>query len=167
MTLTYPRLLAGTALATTLAVVAACSGTSPSMSPTAPTSSASSASAGANFSPNPNACTLPANWITDPSDQDGCVCPAPNVVDNTVDPPTCLPPPPPTGKLCSPGYWKTHETEFLAACGSVPGWTCKDLAIAIDPQACKALLGKNASDEACRRNEAGDALSIAASCFED
>ena len=42
----------GLALACTLAIVAACSGTSPSMNPTAPTAAA--ASAGANFSPNPD-----------------------------------------------------------------------------------------------------------------
>ena len=52
-------LLAGATVATSLAFVAACSGTSPSMNPTAPTAAANSAAAGANFSPNPDACTLP------------------------------------------------------------------------------------------------------------
>jgi hypothetical protein len=51
---TTRQLLTGAALAGVLALAAACSGASPSMSPTAPTASASSATASANFSPNPS-----------------------------------------------------------------------------------------------------------------
>ncbi len=54
-------LLAGATVATMLAFVAACSGTSSSMNPTGPTAAANSAAAGANFSPNPTTpvCTPP------------------------------------------------------------------------------------------------------------
>lgn len=64
-------LFAGAAVAASLVFVAACSGTSSSMNPTAPTAAANSTAAGANFSPNP-AC-LPPNTI-DPISGD-CVPP--------------------------------------------------------------------------------------------
>jgi hypothetical protein len=99
--------LAGATVAASMAFVVACSGTSPSMNPTAPTAAANSAAAGANFSPNPTACPLDPPWITDPSDKDGCVCPPPNIFDEAAN--TCTPPeePPPPGlEGCTPGYWK-------------------------------------------------------------
>ena len=114
--MTFPSLkplLAGATVATSLAIVAACSSTSPSMNPTAPTASTGSAAAGANFSPNPGPedpveCPLPLPWVTDPSDKDGCVCLPPNIFDEGAN--TCTPPEdPPTGiEGCTPGYWKAN-----------------------------------------------------------
>ncbi|HTM30420.1 MAG TPA: hypothetical protein VL263_03920 [Vicinamibacterales bacterium] len=146
MTLTYTRLLTGAILATAL-VVAACSGTSPSMSPTAPTASASSASAGANFSPNPDTC--------DPA-TDTCSC------TDFPSQPHCQPPPP-EGTPCSPGYWKTHETAFATSCSAaaaVPGdrfTTCDQLFAALT---CKG------SDASCGRHEASSALNTVSGCVE-
>ncbi|HTM30419.1 MAG TPA: hypothetical protein VL263_03915 [Vicinamibacterales bacterium] len=72
------QLLTGVSLAGVMALAAACSGTSPSMLPTAPT--ASTASASANFSPNPDCQAFPES-------------------------PECQPP---SGgnEGCTPGYWK-------------------------------------------------------------
>jgi hypothetical protein len=102
------QLLTGFAVACTLAIVAACSGTSPSMNPTSPSVSAV---AGANFSPNPDVCPLDPPW-SDSGDGSGtCVCLPPNILD-AGPPATCFPPkepPPPTGKEgCTPGYWKAN-----------------------------------------------------------
>jgi len=63
----------------------------------------------------------------------------------------------PEGQLCSPGYWKNHESEFLACCVQVSGWTCDELWTAVN---CK---GNNAT---CRRSEAGDLMSTTCGCFE-
>jgi hypothetical protein len=139
--------LAGAAVAASLAFVAACSGTSSSMNPTAPTAAANSAAASANFSPNPGelVCVLPQ--ILNP---DGTAC---------IDPP----PPPPEGTPCSPGYWKTHEAAFAASCSAaaaVPGdrfTTCGQLFTALT---CKG------SDASCGRHEASSALNTVSGCTE-
>ena len=92
-------LLAGAGVAASLAFVAACSGTSSSMIPTAPTASASSAAAGANFSPNPDCQIFP--------DDPACQPPPPPTCE--TDPTLCPPPPPPPGlEGCTPGYWKAN-----------------------------------------------------------
>jgi hypothetical protein len=131
-------LLVGAAVATSLAFVAACSGSSSSMIPTAPTAATSSAAAGANFSPNPG--------------EDPC----------TTDPtlPECQPP----GIPCSPGYWKNHESEFAAACALVEATstntsldTCGELFTALT---CKG------SDASCLRHAAAALLNAATGCTE-
>jgi len=163
------QLLTAFSLAAALAVVAACSGPSSSMSPTAPTSvAAAAATGGANFSPNPTTpppppppevCERPAPWVDSGDGSGTCVCPAPNIFDPTAD--TCTPPP---GVPCSPGYWKNHETEFATYCGAaaaLPGdrfSTCADLFTALT---CRG------SDASCGRHLASGALNTVSACVED
>jgi hypothetical protein len=161
------QLLTAFSLAAALAVVAACSGPSSSLSPTAPTGVAAAATGGANFSPNPNpplVCERPAPWVDSGDGSGTCVCPEPNIFDPTADTCTPPPPPPPPGVPCSPGYWKNHETEFATYCGAaaaLPGdsfATCADLFAALT---CRG------SDASCGRHLASGALNTVSACVED
>ena len=134
-------LLAGAAVAASLAFVAACSGTSSSMIPTAPTASASSAAASANFSPNPGD---PPTCETDPS--------------------LCEPPPPPPGTPCSPGYWKNHITEFNSYCSAAAAVSTSDRF-----SSCGSLMTAltcRGSDASCGRNAAALLLDQVSGCTE-
>lgn len=107
------QLLAGAAVSTVLAFVAACSGPSSSAMPTGPSALASSsASAGANFSPNP-ACEA-GQWFDNTVSS---ICRLCTDVPQPSEPfyeaklllfeAQCEQVPPPTGEDgCTPGYWK-------------------------------------------------------------
>lgn len=133
------RLLAGFSLVAMIAIVVGCTTPSSSLSPTGPTAVVAS-SAALSFSPNPST-----------------VCELPSVLNPETNECEVPPPPPPPGVGCSPGYWKNHESAFLAACDDVPGWTCDALQTAIT---CKG------SDASCRRNEAARALNEVSGCTE-
>ena len=111
--------LACAAVAASFAFVAACSGTSPSMNPTAPTAAVSAAAAGANFSPNPHTCE------EDPSQ------------------PICQPP---TGTPCSPGYWKNHQETWVGIyCTDATAPSCGTLLTALTCRGSDASCGRSAA----------------------
>jgi len=155
MTFTPVRLLTAAALAASVAIIAACSGSPSSMSPTGPTAAATTASAGANFSPNPVDCE---QFPDDPS----CTPPPP--------PPTCETDPtlpecqPPTGTPCSPGYWKNHVTAFNTYCSAAVAVSDTDRF-----DSCGSLMTAltcRGSDASCGRNAAALLLDQVSGCVE-
>ena len=140
------RMLAGFSIVALIAIVVGCTTPSSSMSPTGPTAVvASSAAAAVSFSPNP----------TPPP-----VCESPNLIVNNE----CVPPPPPPdGVPCSPGYWKNHESAFLAACG--PASLLPGARFTSCPALMTALKCKGA-EPGCGRHDAAAQLNTITACTE-
>ncbi len=92
-----------------------------------------------------------------------------NLAANIETSPTPTPTPtptPPSGTPCSPGFWKTHETEFATFCqaaADVPGdqfTTCSDLFTAI------SCTGNQPGCTGARRQAAAAALNSVSACTE-